>query len=89
MTQASMRIQATALLHLLRFAPAIVMDHLHQLGRVLSVGRSEVGLLRAVLALAATRLGTVRLIPHALKERRRIRSQRCISTHELARLLTR
>lgn len=72
---------------LLRYAPAIVREHLHQALRILSTVRTESGLMRALLALVSERVRLLTLIPHALRERARIQRGRVISIDELRRLL--
>ncbi len=73
---------------LLRNAPAILAEQLHQFRRTFSAARAEFGALRAVGVVLSARLSILRQVPRALAERRRIQLSRTLGTAELAALLT-
>lgn len=72
---------------LVRHAPAIARERLHQARRVFSAARNEEGAAYAVRMLAATWLRAVSLLPRAVWKRRYIQRHRRISLGELDRML--
>lgn len=60
----------------------------HQMASLVSAARTEFGLARALIILAAAVGEIVALLPHCCRERRKIRAMRTLSTKELDRLLT-
>lgn len=73
---------------LMRHAPAILAERIHQLRRVWTASRAAFGALRALGHLARTCAATWAALPHALKERRRIQRTRTIAAADLDALLT-
>ncbi len=72
---------------LLRFAPLILAERVHQAVRVLSSARGQFGLLRASLALVAAVFSILWAVPHCISEHRRIQRSRVISPAELRKLM--
>jgi len=74
---------------LVRHAPAIAAERLHQARRVFSAARNDAGAAYAARVLLGAWFAMVRLLPHALLERRHIQRTRTIPLEELEALLTR
>lgn len=74
---------------LLRFAPHILAERLHQARMLVASARAEFGLARALLELARTWSEILRVLPHALKSRRANTHIRKISSRALSELFTR
>lgn len=73
---------------IIRLAPSIIKEHFHQLGRVISSVRAESGLLKGLAEVVRVRWEVLRLIPHAFRERRRIKRARKITNQEVRSMLT-
>ena len=73
---------------MLRYAPRIVAERFHQMGRLVSAARTQFGLLRAFGILFATGLSILALLPHALAARWTFRPKRRRSWREIDALLT-
>jgi len=73
---------------IIRLAPSIIKEHFHQLGRVISTVRAESGLLKGLVELVRVRWELFCLIPHMLRERKRIQRARKIMNQELRSMLT-
>jgi hypothetical protein len=73
---------------IVRHAPAIVAERVHQVRRLYSAARTEYGARRAALIVVQTLCSIPLLLPHAFSERRRIQRSRKISIGELERLLS-
>jgi len=74
---------------LLRHAPAIAAERLHQARRVFSAARTEAGAVYAGRVLFGAWCSMLRLLPHAWRERRRIQPARTVSLAALEAVLTR
>jgi hypothetical protein len=72
---------------LLRYAPFIVVERIHQARRVVSSARTQFGLVRALLVLVGALFSTLWALPHCLKERRRIQRTRTVAPADLRRIL--
>ena len=73
---------------IVRHAPAILAERVHQVRRFYSAARTEYGARRAALIVVKTLFSIPLLLPHAFSERRRIQRSRKISIGELERLLS-
>lgn len=74
---------------MIRYAPLILRERLHQARMLVSAARTEFGLLRALLEWARARVEIVALVPHALGARRHRMRTPAISNADLAELLAR
>lgn len=74
---------------LVRYAPAILAERLHQTHRLFTSARNEFGAIGALQVWAGTAFEILRYIPHALRERGRIRRLKTIADKDLDNLLTR
>lgn len=74
---------------LVRYLPLILVERLRGVGRVVASARTEFGLARAIGVLIGTGFEIVMLLPHALRERRRIQRARRLTPSQLAPFLTR
>ena len=74
---------------MLRFAPHIFWERLHQARMLVTSARAEFGLARAVLELVQASSEIFRLLPHVLRSRRVVARLRTISDRALSDLLTR
>jgi GT2 family glycosyltransferase len=72
---------------LLRHAPVILRERLHQWHCCFSAARAEGGAAWALRIMAGTWLEIVAALPHTLRERRRIQRLRILPDREVARLL--
>ena len=72
---------------LFKHAPAIWLEHIHQLRRVFSSARCDCGAVRALSVLARACGGLLPLYGHALSQRAAIQRQRCLPVKDLERLL--
>jgi GT2 family glycosyltransferase len=73
---------------LVRCAPEILRERIHQYGRVFSVGRAEVGTARAARAVAATAAESAARLPGVLRQRWRIQRGRRMDAGDFLTLLT-
>lgn len=73
---------------MVRCGPGILREHVHQLGRLLSVGRNESGIVRALLDVIGAEAGIMRRVPYTIVQRLRSRRNRSLSTTELDSLLS-
>lgn len=73
---------------LARYAPHIMRERLHQIRRLFSAARAERGALYAAGQVAAAGARMLRLMPHALSERRRIQRTRKVSAAQIKALLS-
>ena len=73
----------------LRYAGGICAERLHQARRLFSAARVEFGAFRAGLVLLQSAVAIARLMPHALRERRRIQRTRRVTDDALEALLSR
>lgn len=73
---------------LLRHAPNIIRERIHQARSLVSAARAEFGLVRACGILLATAVSIVGQFPHALSARRTIQRSRTIGNAALDALLT-
>lgn len=71
----------------LKHAPAILSERMHQLWRVFSAARCECGIEGAFVIVLKTWFSVLCLLPYALHERRRIQRERTIEISELDALL--
>lgn len=74
---------------LIGHAPAIMRERLHQARRVFSAARVEAGAVYGIRTLLGAWWSMLGVIPHALRERRRIQAARRIGAGELEALLKR
>ncbi len=74
---------------LLRHAPEIAMERLHQVRRVFSAARTEYGAFRAATDVVRTLASILPLLPHVFRERRRIQRSRKLDIEALDGLLKR
>jgi hypothetical protein len=74
---------------LLRHAPAVLAERVHQARRVFSAARTEAGAAYAARTLLSAWWEMVRAMPYALSARRAIQRQRKLPTAALEALLTR
>ena len=72
---------------MIRYAPQIYLEHLHQARMLLSSARGEFGLLRALFEWVRAWVEIIGLLPHALGARRHRRRTRAILDTDLAELL--
>ena len=70
-----------------KYAPHLLREHVHQTSMMFSAARAEFGFLRAVGIMLRADLSLLLNIPHALAERFRIRTYRCVSAREIDRIL--
>jgi GT2 family glycosyltransferase len=73
---------------LAHYAPLIMRERLHQIRRLFSAARTERGAVCAAGQVAAAGARILRLMPHALRERRRIQRTRNVSAGEIKALLS-
>ena len=73
---------------LAHYAPLIMRERLHQIRRLFSAARADRGALYAAGEVAATGVRILRLMPHALRERRRIQQNRAVSAAQIKALLS-
>ncbi len=74
---------------MIRYAPLILRERLHQARMLLSSARAEFGLVRALFEWVRAWVEIVELLPHALGARRHRMRTRAISDADLAELLAR
>ncbi|NIA14052.1 MAG: glycosyltransferase [Nitrospiraceae bacterium] len=74
---------------LIRHAPAIIRERMHQARRVFSAARVEAGAFHGIRTLFGAWWSMLGVMPHALRERRRIQAARQLSAGELEALLKR
>jgi len=74
---------------LIRYAPQLYREHLHQARMLLSSARAEFGLVRALFEWVRAWVEIVELLPHGLGARRHRKRTRAISDADLAELLKR
>ncbi|HEO69740.1 MAG TPA: glycosyltransferase, partial [Candidatus Hydrogenedentes bacterium] len=72
---------------LMRHAPAILREHLHQAARAFSAARSEFGALRAAVVVAHAWLSILAHVPHACAERAVIQRTTVLTAREVDALL--
>lgn len=72
---------------MLKYAPQITAERVHQTRRVFSAARVEWGAMRAARELLSAWLELLTLLPHALRHRRRIQCTRTLSVDNLNILL--
>lgn len=73
---------------LLRHAPVILAERLHQTRRLISSARTEMGLARALLEWLKADISLIRALPHAFRQRRRIQRKLQITSAELENILS-
>jgi len=73
---------------LVRYAPDIMRERIHQIRRLFSAARAERGALYAAGQVAAAGVRVLSLWPHALRERRRIQRNRKVSPAQIKALLS-
>jgi len=72
---------------LVKYAPTILREHIHQTSMILSSARCEFGLARALLIMVRADLSLMRNIPHALVQRFHTRKYCRLKTRQLDELL--
>jgi hypothetical protein len=72
---------------MVKYAPRILKEHVHQTSMIISSARCEFGLVRALLIMFRADLSLLRNIPHALLERFRKRRYTTVSTRMIDELL--
>ncbi len=72
---------------MIRYAPRIYREHLHQARMLVSSARAEFGSVRALFEWVRAWVEIIGLLPHALGVRRRRMRTRAISDADLAELL--
>ena len=73
---------------LIRYAPHVLRERVHQARSLVSAARTQFGLVRALILLATAWAGMVRALPHALRRRWAIQRTRVLTAADVEALLT-